>query len=87
MQRERTRNVVFRHAFTLGAIEGTMPPGTYTIETVEELIAELSFTSYRRLSTTMTVPVTVGNATARQVVEIDPQELEAALVADVRSSA
>ena len=62
----------------------TLPLGTYEIETVEEQLNGLSFAAYRRVSTTITTrhPTT----RARQVSEIDPVELAAALDKDAEAS-
>ena len=38
------------------AIDGVQPPGTYTVETEEELIEGLSFPAYRRKATVMLLP-------------------------------
>jgi hypothetical protein len=77
---ERTAHssVTFLHPFSLVGLDGVQPAGTYTIETVEETLDNLSFVAYRRVSTTIVVP-TVGTPTRqRQVVTIDPRDLEAA---------
>ena len=62
-----------------------MDAGTYIVE-LEELIEGLSFVAYRRLSTTIeTLGKGFGQA-ARQVVTIDPLDLEAALRIDAVES-
>jgi hypothetical protein len=55
------------------------PPGTYLIETVEELLGTLSFLAYRRVSTTITLPAVGAASLRRQVVTVDLDELRAAL--------
>lgn len=53
---------------------------------VEEPLATLSFLAYRRVSTTITLPA-VGVASLRkQIVTIDPDELQAALAKDALST-
>ena len=64
--------------FLFVGLDGVRPAGTYTIETVEETLDDLSFVAYRRVSTNIVAPA-VGTVTLqRQVVTIDPQDLEAA---------
>jgi hypothetical protein len=87
MARTRTKTVVFHHPFAIGAVDGLLPSGSYAVETDEELIPGLSFIAYRRVLTTMILPIPFGLTTARQVVTIDPQELEAALAGDARTVA
>ena len=82
--RTTVATVHFRRAFTLGSGEGPFPPGSYLVETDEEIIPSLSFLAYRRISTSMVVPTAFGRTTARQSVEIDPAELEAALLRDAQ---
>jgi hypothetical protein len=81
--RTRSTSVTFRHPFVLSGVEGVQPPGTYVVETDEEQILELSFIAYRRIATTMVLPARMGGAVVRQVVTIDPADLEAALAKDV----
>ena len=85
MARTTTRTVVFHHPFAIGAVDGLLPSGSYAVETDEEVVPGLSFIAYRRVRTTMTLPIAFGITTARQVVTIDPQELEAALARDAQA--
>ena len=79
-----TRNLVrFLHPFQLGGIEGVLPPGSYEVETVEEQLEGLSFVAYRRVTTTITVPG--PTALSRQLTEIDPKDLAAALEKDTEA--
>lgn len=80
MERSTLTTAVFRGPFRLGGFDEELPPGSYEIETVEEQMSGLTFSAFRRVSTTMTVrdPATG----MRQVTEIDPGELAAALAAD-----
>jgi hypothetical protein len=77
---ERTAHssVTFLHPFSLVGLDGVQPAGTYTIETVEETLDNLSFVAYRRVSTTIVVPAVGIPTRQRQVVTIDPRDLEAA---------
>ena len=70
--RTRRETVVFRFPFSLPGVDGVQPAGTYTIETVDELLEPLSFTAYHRVSTVMVVPV---GKHSNQMVRIDPADL------------
>lgn len=75
--------VTFRRAFTLPAIEGAQPAGTYRLVTEEEQIPGLSFVAFRRTETLLHLPAdppTPGRTS--QVVSVLPEELAAALAAD-----
>jgi len=83
LERTTIRTVLFERPFKLPQLDTALPPGTYTVETDEELVPGLSFTVYRRVRTTIVVPSTpFGGARARQVVSIEPEELDAALLRD-----
>jgi hypothetical protein len=79
--RTTTKSVTFRRPFSLKGADGLQPAGTYVVETEEEAIPALSFLAYRRLSTTMIFSTRYGGA-LRQVVTIDPADLEAAQARD-----
>ncbi len=70
--------ITFLHPFELGGVEGMLPAGTYTIETIEESIESVSMVAYRRVSTTIIVPSPRQGTASRQMVTIDPSNLEAA---------
>jgi hypothetical protein len=61
----RTRNtlVIFSHTFELKGVDRSLPPGEYCVVTDEQLIEELSFPVYRRVS---------------EMVAVDPRDLQAA---------
>lgn len=73
--RTSRRNVTFRHAFSLKGIDGALPPGTYVVETDEERLEHLSFTAYRRVATSLQVPIG-GSGYSYQMVQVEPAELE-----------
>ena len=77
-ERITRRSVTFLHPFSLVGVEGLQAAGTYTIETVEEPIENLSFIAYRRVSTAIVLPSNNTPTLGRQVVIIDPRDLEAA---------
>jgi hypothetical protein len=85
-ERTTQSSVTFLHPFLLVGLDGVQPAGTYTIETIEETLDDLSFVAYRRVSTNIIAPA-VGTVTLqRQVVTIDPQDLEAAQRRDAETT-
>jgi hypothetical protein len=74
----RTRDtlVVFHHPFELRGVDRTLPAGEYRVTTDEQLIAELSFPVYRRVSTV--IFATGQSPSSVEMVTIDPRDLEAA---------
>ncbi len=74
--------VTFRRPFTLSSLQGAQPAGTYTLETDEEQIDGLSFNAFHRLSTILLLPADPPPGATRQAVQVDPEELAAALDAD-----
>jgi hypothetical protein len=76
-ERITRRSVTFLHPFTLVGVDGVQPAGTYTVETVEEPLDNLSFIAYRRVSTTIVLPSSNTPTLRREVVIIDPRDLEA----------
>jgi hypothetical protein len=83
--RTTSRSVTFRRTFSLQGVDGMQPPGTYTVETDEELIPSLTILAYRRIATTITLPVRNRGVVARQMSTIDPADLEAALARDLQT--
>ena len=81
MTRSHSKTVVFIHPFELKGIGRVLPPGNYRVVTDEELIQELSFPVYRRVSTTIFVPLEAYNASI-EAVTIDPHHLQEALDRD-----
>jgi hypothetical protein len=69
--------MTFDLPFSLGGAERQYPAGTYTIETDEVLVEGLSFLAYRRVATTIYLPLSHSAAGSMQAVAITPQELEA----------
>jgi len=81
-ERLEHKTVIFAHPFALKGVEGTFPPGTYAVEMTEEQLDGISFIAYRRLTTTIALPSTNSAHNSRQMVEIEPADLEAALAID-----
>ena len=77
-------SVTFSRPFSLVDVDGIQPAGTYRIQTVDVALDSLSFLAYRRVSTTIQLPAVGTASSRRQVVAIDPLELEAALQRDQR---
>ena len=67
----------------LSGIGSVQPAGTYTVETDEELVQEVSFPVYRRTVALMLLPPPHGSTILAQIATIDPLELEVALERDV----
>jgi hypothetical protein len=76
--RTTRETMTFDHPFSLHGIDGVQPAGTYTVETDEELIEGLSFLAYRRIATTIYLPLRYGGAGSVQAVRVDPRELDRA---------
>ena len=81
--RSLSKSVAFNHPFELKGVDRILPPGDYRVVTDEELIEELSFPAYRRVATMIFVPADSQNASAVEMVTIDPHELRAAQDRDV----
>jgi hypothetical protein len=81
-ERTTVGTVTFRHPFSLSDLDGQQPAGTYSVETVDTTLDNLSFIAYRRVSTTIIIPPIGVAARQRQMIVIDPLELEAALKRD-----
>lgn len=81
--RTRQKDVIFTRPFFLSGFEQAQPPGTYTIETDEELIPGLSFAAYRTVATLILLPSRDLSATVvHQAAAVDANELGAALERD-----
>ncbi len=74
--RSHSKSVVFNHPFELKGVDRVLPAGDYRVVTDEELIEELSFPVYRRVSTMIFVPGESGSSV--EMVAIDPRDLQAA---------
>jgi hypothetical protein len=74
--------VTFRRPFTLGALDGPQPAGTYRLVVEEEQIPGLSFVAFRRVATLLHVPGDPVPGGTRQVVSVLPDELAEAVAAD-----
>ncbi len=76
--------VTFVHPFSLTAMDGQLPAGTYRVTLDEEEISGLSFVAFRRRATLLHLPALGRSSRKSQMVTIDPAELDAAREADAR---
>lgn len=81
------KTVTFTQPFALSGIDEVQAAGTYTVETNEELLQDVSFPAYRRIETLIFLPARRGGALVERVVSIDPLELEAAARRDASITA
>ena len=82
MLRTSSRSVTFRRPFSLKGVPGSLPAGTYAVETDEELLEQLSFTAYQRVATSIRVP-TGSSGGSYQMFRVDPADLEQAEARDL----
>jgi hypothetical protein len=80
------KSVTFAHSFSLGGVDGVFAPGTYQVEETREPVEGLSFIGYRRTKTTIELPEPNVAYHARQIIEVEPIDLEAALARDAKLS-
>ena len=80
--RTHRETLTFAHPFTLSGVEDVQAPGTYTVQTDEELLEGLSFLAYRRVATVIFVPLRHGGPGSLQAITVDPRELADALARD-----
>ena len=78
--RTTSKIVTFHRPFCLKGVDRLLPPADYRVVTDEELIQELTFSAYHRVSTFIFVPAPSGSAV--EMAAIDPLDLEAALDQD-----
>jgi hypothetical protein len=71
--------VTFTRPFTLSTVGGLQPAGTYLVVTEQKPVEESSSPGHRRVATMMHLPADPSPGQTRQVVEVDPEELAAAL--------
>lgn len=74
--------VTFRHPFKLGNADELHPAGSYSIETDEELLQDVSFPAYRRMATLMQKINEQNPTRIMPIMTIDPLQLEVAIMRD-----
>ena len=84
-ERSTVTTVTFQHPFSLSDLEGPQAAGTYTVETVDTSLDTLSFVAWRRISTLIMVPAIGVAGRQRQMILIDPSELDMALKRDAEA--
>ncbi len=84
--RTTTMTVTFTQPVILGDLDEVLPPGTYEVETDEELLEGLSFDAYRRVLTLIHLPAKSGHRGSSRTLTIDPKVLDAALERDAASA-
>jgi hypothetical protein len=84
-ERTTLTTITFLRPFSLTDVEGVQPAGTYTVETIDRTLDNLSFIAYRRVSTAIMLPAVGASARQRQTIFIDPLELAVALKQDVQN--
>ena len=80
--RNTATRVTFKRPFRLAEIEWELPPGSYDIETEEDVIEGNERTVYVRTATF----IWVQSSGRSRMVTIDPSGLKAALLQDSRKS-
>ena len=76
--RTTRESVTFDQPFSLATVDEVQPAGTYIVEIDEELIDGLSFLAYRRVATTIYLPLHHRGPGSIQAVRVEPRELAAA---------
>lgn len=74
--------VRFSSQFMLHGFDAPQPAGEYQVEYDEEQIGGGTFLAWRRVATFIHLPAVAAGSLTRQMVPIDPGELEAALTKD-----
>lgn len=80
--RSQTRTVVFDAAFTLPGIGEELPAGAYRVESDDEELGGVTWTARRNLATYIHLPSIALASRPQQIVQIDADDLEAALTKD-----
>jgi hypothetical protein len=80
------KTVTFTRPFRLSAIDELQAAGTYTVQTDEQLLPDVSFVAWRRIATLIFLPSRPGGAFVERMVTIDPLELETAQERDAASA-
>ena len=84
--RSRREVVTFKHPFSIRGVDHLLPEGAYEVVTDEETIDGLSFAVYRRVATTIIVPVEGSRGAAVEMVSIGPVDLADAQRIDASAS-
>jgi hypothetical protein len=85
--RTSAKTVTFKSPFFLIGLDEVQPSGVYSVETDEQVLEGVSFLAYRRVSTWICRHAKPGDAEIVQTLNVDSNELDAALVRDVDAGA
>jgi hypothetical protein len=80
--RTTINTVTFKRPFVLGDFDEVQPAGAYRVETDEELLEFVSFPAYRRTLTMIHLHASSDHPGRTQMLDIDPNDLDAALARD-----
>lgn len=80
--RSTESTVCFSRPFRLSQLDRAQPAGRYRLITEEERVEGLSFEAFQRVRTLLYLPANALPGHVREVVDVDPVELAAALVVD-----
>jgi hypothetical protein len=67
--------MTFAKPFLLDGVKGILPAGRYEVTTEEEPLGDSMEPAYRRVFTTIYIPLPPGRIGIGQIVEVDPQAL------------
>ena len=84
--RTTQKTVTFKKPFFLDNFNEKLPAGDYIVETDEDLLQGISFSAYIRVSTIIYLPGTQKKANLKRALTIKPEDLEAALLRDQKTS-
>src|SRR5690242_17437230 len=82
--RTTTSTIRFSRPFAIAGVADEQPPGSYTLEIDEELLQNVSFPAYRRISTMIRLPPRPDSTELERVVYLDPLELAELLASDAK---
>jgi len=83
--RSRRETVTFNHPFRIRGIDRMLPAGAYEVVTDEEMIEGLSFASWRRIATMITVPAEGGHGVT-EMLSIGSVDLADAQATDAQAT-
>jgi hypothetical protein len=84
--RSRRETVTFRHPFRIRGIERLLPAGACEVVTDEEMIEGLSFASWRRVATMITVPAEGARGAVMEMLSIGSVDLAGAQRVDASAA-
>jgi hypothetical protein len=80
--RSTESTIRFSRPFRLSQFDQAQPAGSYRLLTEEERLEGLSFAAFQRVRTLLYLPANAPPGRAREVIDVDPTELAAAIVVD-----